>query len=155
MSKALKRYLANAHHREMAQKRGGGKLAVSIDAEWAENHSKKIELEGGESPDVLFDRQWALTILDQAIGQLRDSYASGGKVEVFDALLGTISPRASKRPLAAVATELGISESAAKVASHRLRKRYRQALQEIIADTVNSEEDVDNEIRYLMGAFSR
>jgi RNA polymerase sigma factor (sigma-70 family) len=152
---ALKRFLANAHHHESALKRGGGQQAISIDAEWTGSYSKKIEPADGDSPDVLFDRQWALTILNRAIAQLRQSYASGGKEHAFEALLGTISPSAAKRPLAEIATELGISENAAKVASHRLRKRYRQALQEVISDTVESEEAVDEEIRYLMSVFSR
>jgi len=151
----LKRFLANAHERESALKRGGGQRPISIDAEWADSFTKKIEPAGGESPDVLFDRQWALTVLDQAIGQLRKSYVSGGKELVFDALLGTISPSGAKRPLADAAAELGISENAAKVASHRLRQRYRQALQEVITETVESEESIDEEIRYLMSIFTR
>jgi hypothetical protein len=68
--------------------------------------------------------------------------------------LGTISPRAAKRPLAEIATELGVSENAAKVASHRLRQRYRKILQEVIGDTVESDEAVEEEIRYLMSVFS-
>ena len=151
---AVKRFLANDYHRENAQKRGGGQQIVSIDAEWTGSHSKRVEPAGGESPEVLFDRQWALTMLEQAIGKLRQSYVSGGKEQAFEALLGTISPSATKRPLAEIAAELKISEGAAKVASHRLRKRYRQILQEVIADTVESDEAVDEEIRYLMSVFS-
>ena len=87
-------------------KRGGGKQPISIDAEWADSHSKKTEPAGGESPEVLFDRQWALTVLDRAIAQLRQTYSEGGKQQAFEALLGTISPSAAKRPLAEIATEL-------------------------------------------------
>jgi len=152
---ALKRFMANAHHHEKALKRGGGQEIVSIDVEWTHGHGKKIDPEGGVSPDVLFDRQWALTVLDRAITQLKQNYASDGKQPVFEALKFTISAGGSKRPLAEIATELGISEGAAKVASHRLRQRYRRILQDLIADTVGSEESVDEEIRYLMSVFSR
>ena len=151
---AVKRFLANAHHRESAQKRGGGQAPLSIDAEWTQGHSKKIEPAGNESPDILFDRQWALTVLDRALAQLKQNYSSAGKEQIFDALKFTISPSGAKRPLSEVATELGLSDGAAKVASHRLRQRYRQILQEVIAETVDTEEAVDEEIRYLMRVFS-
>ena len=151
---AVKRFLANAHHHESALKRGGGQKPISIDAEWTVGQRKKFEPEGGDRPDALFDRQWALTVLDQALGLLRENYAADGKLPIFDALKFTISPSATKRPLAEIAADLEISEGAAKVASHRLRQRYRQTLQQVIAETVDSDTDVDGEIRYLMGAFS-
>jgi RNA polymerase sigma factor (sigma-70 family) len=151
---AVKRFLANAHHRESALKRGGGQKPISIDAEWTIGQGKKFEPEGGDRPDALFDRHWALTVLDQALNQLSKNYAADGKLPVFDALKFTISPSAAKRPLAEIAAELGISAGAAKVASHRLRQRYREILQEVIAETVDSDAAVDEEIRYLMSAFS-
>ena len=150
---ALKRFLANEYERESALKRGGGQKPISIDEEWTDGNSK-IELTSPESPDLLYDRQWALTVLERVVIQLKQVYAKDGKQEVFDALRFTISPSGTKSPLADVAVALGISEGAAKVASHRLRQRYRQMLQGAIADTIVSEQDVEEEIRYLMGVFS-
>jgi DNA-directed RNA polymerase specialized sigma24 family protein len=151
---ALKRYLAGEHHRDSALKRGGGNTPISIDLEW-EDGGPKIEIASNASPDVLFDRQWALTVLDQVVAQLKDDYSSDGKGEVFEALRFTISQAAAKRPLAEVAAHLGITEGAAKVASHRLRQRYRQILTGVIAETVESEDAVREEIGYLMSVFQK
>ena len=105
------------------------------------------------SPDVLFDRQWALTVLDRVVRQLKDGYVATGRAQVFEALKFTISPGGAKRPLADVAAELDITESAAKVAAHRLRGRYREILQQVIGETVGSEEHVREEIGDLLGVF--
>lgn len=151
---ALKRFMANDHERQQALKRGGGQAPVSIDADWAANHVPAA-LASEDSPDLLFDRQWALTIMERAMSELRKVYASDGKEAVFEQLKFTISSQGHQRPLAEVATDLGISESAAKVASHRLRKRYRDTLHAIIADTLSDSDEVDEEIRYLMEVFRR
>jgi RNA polymerase sigma-70 factor (ECF subfamily) len=149
---ALKRFMANAHAQASALKRGGGEVPISIDEEWMGKHSVP-QMASHDAPDKLFDRQWALTVLERAMGQLKEVYVADGKADVFEALKFTISPDRAKRPLTDVATELGISESAAKVASHRLRKRYRERLQATIADTLGNEEEVEEEIRYLMEIF--
>lgn len=149
---ALKRFLSNEHHRENALKRGGGSKPVSMDIEWAEG-TPKIEIASHQSPDLLFDRQWALTVLDRVVRQLKESYSTAGKGDVFEALKFTISTEGAKRSLAEVATELGISEGAAKVASHRLWHRYRRILTEVIAETVDSEEAVREEIGHLLAVF--
>ena len=149
---ALKRFLSNEHHRENTLKRGGGHKHVSMDIEWAEG-APKIEIASYESPDLLFDRQWALTVLDRVVTQLKENYATAGNLPVFDALKFTISTEGAKRSLAEVATELRISECAAKVASHRLRQRYRKILTEVIAETVESEESVQEEIGHLLAVF--
>ena len=151
---AVKRFLANAHHHDSAQKRGGGQVPLSIDAEWTTGHSRKIDPAGGDSPDVLFDRQWALTVLERTLSELQKNYEADGKQAIFEALKFTISPSGARRPLSEVAAELGITEGAAKVASHRLRQRYRKILHEVIAETVDSDGNVDDEIRYLMSVFS-
>lgn len=149
---AVKRFLSNEHHRENALKRGGGNTPVSMDIEWAEG-KPKIEIASHTSPDLLFDRQWALTVLDRVVRQLKENYSAAGKGPVFDALKFTISTGRAKRPLTEVATELGISEGAAKVASHRIRQRYRQILKEVIGETVDSEAAVQEEIGYLLSVF--
>lgn len=151
---ALKRFLANEHERESSLKRGGGQRLVSFEERWMDG-ARPHEPASGDSPDVLFDRQWALTVLERTVNQLRETYAKDGKSAVFDALKFTISPGSAKRSLLAVAGELGISEGAAKVASHRLRQRYRQLLHDAISDTVGSREDVAEEIRYLLNVFRR
>jgi DNA-directed RNA polymerase specialized sigma24 family protein len=148
----LKRYMASEHQRGSAQKRGGGQVPVSIDIEWAEGHFH-FEPASHLTPDVLFDRQWALTVLDHVVARLKDLYVSTGKGKVFEALKSTISPEGAKRPLAEIAADLGITEGAAKVTAHRLRKNYRRLLEEAIAETVGSEEAVEEEIRHLLSVF--
>lgn len=150
---AVKRFLANEHERESALKRGGGNQPISIDAEWADGRFR-AEPASHESPDVLFERQWALTVLERVVSQLREGYAAKGKAALFDALKFTISPGAAKRPLAEIAADHGISESSAKVVSHRLRQRYRKMLHDTISDTIAPDGEVEEEIRYLMGIFS-
>ncbi len=149
---SLKRFLATEHQRASAQKRGSGLVPLSLDFEWAEGHFHP-EAATHTTPDILFDRQWGLTVLDHVLTRLREHYESEGKPEIFDALRSTISLDAGKRPLADAAAELGITEGAAKVAAHRLRKRYRKLLEETIAETVGSEDSVQEEIFHLMNAF--
>ena len=149
---ALKRFLANEHHRENAQKRGGGQRPLSIDADWAESQPR-IDPADKITPDLQFDRQWALTVLNQALTKLEDNYASNGKREVFEVLKFSISPSEASVSIAEASARLGISESATKVASHRLRKRYRQALAEVIGETVDGEQAVQEEIAYLLSVF--
>lgn len=150
----LKRFLANEWDKARARKRGGGQLAVALDGLNAE---ERYALEPADrlSADKLFDRRWALTLLEKVLARLRDEQASAGHLAAFDQLkecLASGSGRAA--PYAQLGERLGMSEGAVKTAVHRLRRRYRELLEEEIAQTVSSPEEIDEERRSLLAALS-
>jgi RNA polymerase sigma-70 factor (ECF subfamily) len=149
---ALKNHLSHERERARAQKRGGGERLVELDAMAAE---ARYALEPADelSPDRLFDRRWALTVLDQAQQQLRAEYEAAGKENLFEALRPTLAGVRSGPTYSDIAAQLGMSEGAVKVAVHRLRDRYRSVLRSIVADTVAAPADVDAELRHLIGAL--
>jgi DNA-directed RNA polymerase specialized sigma24 family protein len=148
----LKRFAANEYQRERTQKRGGAVAHVPIDTGDAEEHYT-AELATGLSPDLLFERQWAITLLDTVMAKLHESYARDGREAVFDALKGRFSADNDSALLASVAAQLGMNESAVKVALHRMRERYRKLLRSQIALTVDSPQEVDEEILHLFKAL--
>ncbi len=149
---AIKNFLANAHDRRMAAKRGGGAVHLSLDAEEAETryqHAAPAALQ----PDRLFDRQWALTVLELALDRLRADYDTPEKLRVFEGLKDTLTADADAVGYAGLGRQLGMSEGAVKVAVHRLRKRYRETLKAEIADTLENPALVEEELQSLMAAF--
>ena len=102
----------------------------------------------------LFERRWAMTVLDRVMKQLREDMLAEGKADLFDVLKNQLSGAGEVLPFAEAVEMLGISEGAARVAAHRLKKRYRQLLRDEIAQTVVSPTDVDDEIRYLVRVLS-
>ena len=149
---ALKRFLANEWDRQRAQKRGGGTIVVSIDPEAAESRFA-TELAHSVQPDLLFDRQWALTLLDRAMTRLREEYLSTGRAKLFELLRGCLARDESALPYAEIAGRLSLTEAAVKMAVQRLRSRYRETLRAEIASTVASPEDIEEEIRHLFSTF--
>ena len=144
----LKHFLANEWDRARAQKRGGGRKTLSIDGASAESryrHEPADEL----TPQKLFERRWVLTLLDLVLRDLREEFVSGGRERVFDGLKGFLGGDVPGVPYAQVAGELDMTESAVKVAVHRLRRRYRELLRSQIAQTVASPGEIDDEIRQL------
>lgn len=148
----LKHFLANERDRARALKRGGRHEFVSIDAEFAET---RLRIDGvhHESAERLFDRQWALAVLDQVMARLRDEFLATGKEALFDALTQTFTGSGETVRYAAIASQFGMSESAVKSAAHRLRQRYRQLLRAEIARTVAEPGAIDEELSHLMAAL--
>jgi RNA polymerase sigma-70 factor (ECF subfamily) len=144
---AFKHFLSKEWERERAQKRGGGQAPIALDFESGENRYR-LEPAGEFTPDRLYEREWALTLLDRVLQGLREEYHAGNKAALFDRLKGFMT-RSADGSLAEAAQDLGISEGAAKVAAHRLRTRYRERLRAEIAQTVADPSDVDAEIRSL------
>jgi RNA polymerase sigma-70 factor (ECF subfamily) len=149
---ALKRFLANEWDRAHAQKRGGFTSIVSIDQTQAESRFA-AEPSHNVQPDVLFDRQWALTLLERAMRQVEQEYMATGRARLFEALRGLLVKDDSGSPYAEFATRLNLTEPAVKMAVHRLRARYRDVLREEIAQTVNSPAELEEELRHLFSAF--
>jgi RNA polymerase sigma-70 factor (ECF subfamily) len=149
---ALKNFLADQRAMERAQKRGGGVTPIPLDARAAEDRYA-FEPAHDVTPDRLFERQWALTVIERALERLRERYAASGKQAQFDVLKVFLSGEKRPVPHAEVAPRLGISEVAVKVAVHRLRKRFRDALRDEIAQTVDREEEIDAELQALYAAL--
>jgi RNA polymerase sigma-70 factor (ECF subfamily) len=132
--------------------REGETPLLSIDAGAAEGRYR-FEPVDGMTPDRLFARAWAMTLLDRVLALLADEYAATGRSEVFDRLKVTLTQGKGAVPAATLAAELGTTESAIYVAVHRLKKRYRDILQEQIAATLDDPSEVDDEIRSLFAAI--
>jgi RNA polymerase sigma-70 factor (ECF subfamily) len=106
-----------------------------------------------ETPERIFERRWALAVLDRVVDKLRDEFVHHGRPEHFERLKGFLLGH-SDSPHAALAREMNTSEGALKVAIHRLRKRYRELLRQEIADTVADPAEVEPELRFLAAALT-
>ena len=151
---AVKRFLANEWDKSRAARRGGGRAVVSLDTQLAE---ECYLADSGPtlSADHLYERRWALTLLEQAMARLRAEYESDGRSEDFARLKVYLTAGRGEVPYEKIAQELGASEGAARVAVHRLRKRFREVFRTAVADTVSSAEDVDAEMRYVVEVLGR
>ena len=149
---ALKRFLANEWNRQHAQKRGGFQPVLSIDQELAESQFA-AEPAHQLQPDVLFDRQWATSLLERTMLRLHEEYVATGRAKLFEHLQSCLAKDESALPYAEIATRLNLTEAAVKMAVQRLRARYREILRAEIADTVASPEEIEEEIRHLFATF--
>ncbi len=132
--------------------RGGGATVLSIDIHDAEEHTC-LEPADHLSPEAVFERHWASSILNAVMQRLRESYEIEGKTEVFEALKDSLGLGRGERSYREIGDGLGISETAARLTVHRMRKRYRQFLLQQIASTLDPEGSAEDELRYLFGVF--
>jgi len=149
----LKHFLANEWDRAAAQKRGGGQTPISIDIDSAETRCG-IELADRMTAERIFERRWALTLLDEVLQRLRQEYVEAGREALFDHLKQTLTEPSGSMPYLQIAARLKSTEGAVKVAVHRLRQRYRELLRAEIARTVASPDEVEDELRNLFAALS-
>jgi RNA polymerase sigma factor (sigma-70 family) len=149
----LKNFMANEWRRASAQKRGGGQAAAQFDTAFAE--SRFATDSAALAPDEAYDRQWALTLLDLTVNRLRGEFATAGKLGDFDALKNSLLGDRGSLDYAAIAKQLGVNEGAARVAVHRLRKRFREIYREEISQTLTDGADLETELRHLAGALAR
>jgi RNA polymerase sigma-70 factor (ECF subfamily) len=149
----MNHFLAHEWARVRAQKRGGGQPAFSLDEARAEERYKLEPLDES-SPEKIFDRRWAFTVLDQAAARLRAEHEGAGKGELYSSLKGFVSADGAISYEEA-ARRLGLTQSAVKSAIHRLRQRYQELIREEIAQTVTSASEIDEEIRYLLSVIRR
>lgn len=150
---ALKNFLANEVAKQRTHKRGGSRLTLSLDFDIGEDRFRR-EPAHHATPERHFARQWALALLDQVLLALRNEYEDAGKAAHFDRLKPFLGGGETTLSLADVAGELGLTEGAAKVAAHRLRRRYRDLLRAEVTHTLAEGEAVDDEIRWLFGVLA-
>jgi RNA polymerase sigma factor (sigma-70 family) len=149
---SLKNFLAKAHRREMAVKRGEGRALVSLDDLVAR---ERADLEPADtlSADKIFERRWALTLLDQVLTRLQQEYRAAGNAALFEQLKELLTDDPGRASQADIAANLGMSENAVKQAFHRLRQRYRELLHEEIAHTVAVPGDIEDELRHFISVL--
>lgn len=150
---SLQHHLADEQDRSRAKKRGSGVAPLSLDALDGEDRYS-LEPQDSMTPERLYDRRWALTVLDRVLNRLKVEHKAGGKLSQFAALQQTLPGGSGNRSYADIASQLNVSEGAVKVAVHRLRERYRHILREEIASTVLSQDQIDEEIQQLMDALA-
>lgn len=150
---AFRRHVNDEQRKESRQKRGGGQV-ISFDAAEAEAWYEVEQIEG-ESADHMFDRQWALTVLDQALVKLEQHSASRGKSAEFTVMRPFLTKEADVDDYERAGHQIGMSANTCKVAVHRLRARFRETLRNEIAETQPAGSNVDDEMTYLMQVLRR
>jgi RNA polymerase sigma-70 factor (ECF subfamily) len=149
---ACTHYLANERDHAQAKKRGGGRVTISIDGISAEGRYRR-GLAHQLTAERLFEKQWALTLLDRVIERLEAEMAQAGKSRQFMALKPALLGGGERTPYSRIAAELGLSEDAARAAAVRLRRRYRDLFRDEVARTVDRPAEVEEEIASLFAAL--
>jgi DNA-directed RNA polymerase specialized sigma24 family protein len=149
---ALKHFMAKEWRHAQAQRRGGGGAQVPMDTQFAESRYA-ADPAGQLGADAVFDREWALTLLNLTLERLAAEFAAAGKAAEFAALKTCLTAAHGAIDYAGMAAQLGTSEGAARVAVHRLRKRFREIYREQISQTLPDGADLDAELRYLATAL--
>jgi RNA polymerase sigma factor (sigma-70 family) len=150
---ALTNFLANEWDKRQTLKRGGGRQILSLDEMEAEELYQHEPMDS-VTPEKLFERSWAFTLLEQALGRLKEEYTSAGHAELFAKLEPELAREVAPGWHCAMAAQMSMSEGAVKVALHRLRRRFGELLRSEIAHTVCGPEEVDEEVRNLFAAIS-
>ncbi len=149
---AVSHFLSNERERACAQKRGGGQTVLSLDFESGEERYQH-EPADHWTAEKIFDRRWALTLLDQAVAALKQEYAQADKSLLFEELKVYLTGDSGAPIYEVAAAKLEMSPGAVKVTVHRLRQKYRETLRQLIAQTVAAEEDIDSELQVLLTAL--
>lgn len=147
-------FLANQRDRDRRIKRGGGVIHIPIEMVAAEERYER-QCGHDETPERVYQREWTLTLLDSVLKTLRAEYEAAGNARVFERLAGFLTYDESAGTYVDAGRDLDMTPAAVKVATYRLRNRFRDALRESVADTVASAADVDDEIRYLLQTLER
>ena len=149
---AIDRFLTKEWVRSHRLKRGGVPL-VSLDAEAGERRYL-AEPADNLTPERIFERRWALSLVERSVQRLREKCSTPEKRRLFDCVQGLLAGDREDAPYEGLASELGLTRNALKVAVHRLRQRHRALLREEVRETVGSAEEVDEEIRHLLSVLS-
>ena len=150
---ALKHFLANEWNHAQRLKRGGGREFIELDAATAE---ERFVLEPADlaTPELLYDRRWALTLLDRAQERLREEMAVSGQQERFEVLEPTLTGERTSLPYQEIAARFGVTETAVKSMVLRLRRRFRDLLRDEVAQTIGDAKDVDAELASLFATLA-
>ena len=151
---AMKRFLSKEWDKVKTLKRGGQVRLVPLQLDTAETRYSQ-EPADTSTPEQVFEKQWALALLESVLNRLRKDYAQDGKGALFHTLEPCLIGSRETQPYAALAAELGMTEGAVKMAVCRLRERYRECLKEEIGHTVASPAEVDEELRHLFRVLAR
>jgi RNA polymerase sigma-70 factor (ECF subfamily) len=151
---AVKHFLANERDRANAVKRVGGKIAVSIDLVQAEGWYAPSVVEE-TTPETLFQRRWAVSLLEHVMAKLKASYADAGKTEQFEMLSAFLNRDSEDPRYEEVAASTGMSPGALRMSVLRMRRKYKELLRDEIAATVSTPNEVDEEIRYLLSVVDK
>lgn len=150
---ALKCFLANEHDRAAAQKRGGGRKPLSLDSDDMEGRYA-LDPVDDLSPEKLYERSWALAVLQRTMDRLETESAAANKRELFDHLKAHLTAESDSIPYREAAGRIGVSEGALRVAMYRMRSRYRELLWQEIRQTVGTDQEVAEEIHRLFAALA-
>jgi RNA polymerase sigma-70 factor (ECF subfamily) len=150
---SLQHFLANEWQKQRTQKRGGAQRRLPLDFD-SKDSQVSVEPAHDWTAERLFERQWALTLLDGVLADLRQEYEAAGRTRWFEQLKPFLAGDTKTAPYADAAAALQVSEGAVRVAAHRLRKRYRELLRREVAQTVADDADVEDEIRALFAAVT-
>ncbi len=151
---SLKHFLSKERDKERAVKRGSGRVVLEIDLNDAESRFL-AERSGDDSPELAFERQWAATMLERAMERLRNEFVDAGKEPLFTCLRGHLAGDAKAMTYTEIGERLKMSNGAIKVAVHRGRRRFGELLRTEIAETVAHPDDIDEEVRHLLGILRR
>jgi RNA polymerase sigma factor (sigma-70 family) len=143
----LKHHLSDQRDRNQAQKRGGGKMIISLDQLQAEEGD--IRMAAGTTPEQAFEKRWVTALLENAVKRLEQEYADSGKTALYESIKDCF-PGTGAQTYSEIGTGLRMTETAIKTAVHRMRQRYGQILREEIANTVERPGEIEEEIRYVM-----
>lgn len=146
---ALKNFLANEHHRATAAKRGAGRPLIPWD-ELRETETPQVEF---VTADKIYERRWALTVLDRVLARLEVEYRTAENARLFQRLKKLLADEPGRPSQADVAADLGMTENGVKQAFHRFRNRYRELLRGEIAHTVAAPGEIEDELRYLIAVL--
>ncbi len=150
---SINHLLADERDRANSQKRGGGEPLLSLEAETAEERYRLEPLDE-LTPVKLFERRWAAALVEQVLGQLEEEYSRTGRGLVYRVLQPFIPGEGPGRDYTVAARQLGMSEGAARVAVHRLRQRFGAMFRAAVAETIDTPEELEAEMRYLLAILS-
>jgi RNA polymerase sigma factor (sigma-70 family) len=149
---SLKHFLTNERNRAMAIKRGEGQRLIPLE-DLRERERIGFESADTLAADQIYERRWALSVLDQVLARLGNEYRAAGNIQLFDRLRKSLTDEPDRPSPADTAREFGMTESAVRQASYRLRQRYRELVREEIAHTVMAPGDIEDELRHLVAVL--
>jgi len=151
---SFKNFIRNEHRHQSALKRGGGQRPLSLEGELAEAWYGD-EPHDDETPETLFERRWALRVMEAAFEKLEQTYAADGKSEVYRALKNALAMPSRTISFAEIGRPLGMSGGTARVAAYRMRQKLKDLIRKEIGYTVGSEDDVEDELRHLRATLAK